>query len=107
MADNFPTTLPTIPEIDTKIGRKAYIINLCILALIVVWAFTTEFSQHFKWVPGLLGMIGIVTLFGVSRWRLNDIGRSPWFAYFVLIPGINIPVIAYLMAAPSKPDQTL
>ena len=72
------------------------------LIFIYILLFATDNSNHLNWVapPFLIPLIPMVLAI-ICR-RLNDIGKSRFLTFVVLIPFVNLIFLLYLVFAPSK-----
>ncbi|MCY1413368.1 hypothetical protein D3C76_279400 [compost metagenome] len=91
-----------------RVGRLPYVIALGILfALFFILFIATNFQMYllerglggFRLIPMVFIIWGGVILF-IKRMR--DSGRSPWIALSLLIPGVNVILLAFAAFLPSK-----
>ncbi|MEM8866994.1 MAG: DUF805 domain-containing protein [Verrucomicrobiota bacterium] len=98
---------------EGRINRLVYAIRLALLLLLTagITAVAMKFFSH--WHHGTfytLGIfVGIVTamlcgLVGLMQMlkRLRDMGKEAYMTIWLLVPGVNLLLVAYTIFAPSK-----
>lgn len=97
---------------EGRIGRLAFVIRLIVLAVIVAVISRYAigyFDHHHEELRPLGYFVSIVfglvcVLIGLMQLlkRLRDAGKEAYLSVLLLIPGVNLLLILYLAAVPSK-----
>ena len=98
---------------EGRIGRLVFIIRMVLLVVLTTVATMKAISYFDHWHHGnysplgpFLGIvIGLICLMaGLMQLlkRLRDIGKPAYWTLWMLIPGVNVLVLLYVAAAPSK-----
>ena len=98
---------------EGQIGRFAYILRLIFLAALTVAVTWLAIDYFNEWHDGnysplgpfvgiLVGLFCALTALMQFLKRLHDIGKPAYWSLFLLLPGVNILVLLYAAAVPSK-----
>ena len=98
---------------EGRIGRFVFITRIVLLVVLTTVATMKAISYSDHWHHGnysplgpFLGIvIGLICLLaGLMQLlkRLRDIGKPAYWTLWMLIPGVNVLVLLYVAAAPSK-----
>jgi len=98
---------------EGKIGRVVFIVRIVILAVLtaLVAHYAIDYFHH--WHHGTYAPLGIfvsivcgliTTLIGLMQLlkRLRDMDKGAYLSILLLIPGVNVLLLLYAAAAPSK-----
>jgi len=98
---------------EGQIGRVAFLIRIVLLALLVFGVFEASSRFFAHWHHGTFGTLAIFltivtalfcSMVGLMQLlkRLRDMGKAAYFSILLLVPGVNVLLLIYAAAAPSK-----
>lgn len=95
---------------DGVIGKSRYLMN-CIISLAVFFIgifiglqYTSELGEFGMFLLLCVMAAAIMLLLFATIQRVNDCKVAEWLPFLLIIPGLNVLLILYLCAAPSRSE---